>query len=541
MHGGGGVVTSGHPAVSAAGVEVLRAGGNAVDAAVGAFFTSFHAEPLLSSAAGGGFAVAVVDGEPAAWDFFATAPGLGGDPRPYQPPPGAFYAAEVDFGSARQTFHVGPGSVAVPGALAGLCTAQREAGRLSLPAVLEPARRACETGTPTRWMGAFAARLLAPIVRSTPEFERFFMGPHGGLVEADDLYRNADLGRFYDALVAVGSEGLWHDGPLTDLLVAEVAGRGGGLTRADLTTYAVKRRMPVTLRRDDGTMLLLAPPTSSGGMLLAYGTALLDGQPTPPQGSAREVLLLRAVMAETLHARAEVIGEQTPSVQHAERLLDPGTIASGRRRLASLLDRGVGALPPEPSSRLGSTTHVSAIDRHGNACSITVSAGECSGLVLPGHGVFLNNFLGEQDINPGGFHRLAPGARMASSMTPMVLRHPDGRLTALGSGGSNRIRTALLQVVRNLVVHRLTPEESVAADRLHYEDGTLYAEIAGRYAEAVPALARDGLSVSPFPQPSMYFGGAHLASRAPDGRVHGMGDPRRAGAAAVEEPYFDGK
>lgn len=534
VSGRGGVVASGHPAVSAAGIEILARGGNAVDAAVGAFFTSFHAEPLLGSPAGAGFLVARVDGQPAAWDFFANAPGLGRGEAPYTPGPGAFFCTEVDFGSATQEFHVGPGSVAVPGALAGLCVAQREAGRLSLSEVLGPARRACAEGTATLGMGAFAVQLLAPIVRSDPPFERYFQGPSGALLVEGEPFHNPDLGRFYDALATAGSEAVLYDGALTGPLVAEVQGRGGGLTREDLRAYRVRREDPVQVALGDGTRLLLCPPASSGGMLLAYGAALLDGLPAPALGSCEDVLLLRAVMAETLHARAEVLGGDTPRPAHADRLLAPATLAAGRARVRTLLDRGPGPLPPEPSEPLGSTTHVSVIDRDGNACAVTVSNGECSGLVLPGHGVFLNNFLGEADLNPHGFHRWPPGTRLGSSMTPLLALRPDGTVLAVGSGGSNRIRSALLQVVRNLAVHGLPAEDAVCADRLHYEDHRLYAEAADRYAESTAALEAEGLDLARFHGHNMFFGGAHLALRRPDGTVTGVGDPRRSGAAAVE-------
>ncbi|PIV98038.1 MAG: hypothetical protein COW42_16980, partial [Deltaproteobacteria bacterium CG17_big_fil_post_rev_8_21_14_2_50_63_7] len=123
-----GAVSAGHPEVAEVGAEILGRGGNAVDAAIAAFFTAFHAEPMLSSVGGGGFLVARVDGELSSYDFFAAAPGLGASEGPYKPGPGAFWGLEVDFGAATQTFHVGPGSIAVPGALAGLCTAHRDYG-----------------------------------------------------------------------------------------------------------------------------------------------------------------------------------------------------------------------------------------------------------------------------------------------------------------------------------------------------------------------------------------------------------------------------
>jgi gamma-glutamyltranspeptidase/glutathione hydrolase len=165
-----------------------------------------------------------------------------------------------------------------------------------------------------------------------------------------------------------------------------------------------------------------------------------------------------------------------------------------------------------------------------------MSAGECSGLVLPETGVFLNNFMGEADIHPLGFHQLAPGTRLTSSMTPLLIEHGDGAITAVGTGGSSRIRTALLQVIRNLVTHGMEPARAVHADRVHYEDDVLYLEAATTLAEVGPALEREGARVGLFHGRNMFFGGAHLASRAPDGRVYGVGDDRRSGAARVLTP-----
>ncbi len=531
VKGRGGVVSAGHPATAAAGAEILARGGNAVDAVVAAMFTAFHSEPLLTSAAGGGFLVTRVDGEPAAWDFFARAPGLGTGAKPYQAPDGAFWGETVDFGSATQTFHIGPGSIATSFALQGLAEAQQQAGRLTLKEVCEPAWKAAHEGTVMTQMGAFVSVLLEPIVRAVPEFEKYFIDDEGNLIAPGTRFHNPDLAKLWDAVAADGGRVLTQ-GPLADRLLAEVRGKGGGLTAQDLAQYQTSRTQPFHHVLTDGTELLAAPMPSSSGMLIAFADALFAGFDTPSFGSAAEVLLRRAVIAEAFHARAVIIGNETPSQAHADRMLSDKSIAVGRAAVRKWLDLGVGELPEIPSNELGSTTHISAIDADGNAAATTCSNGECSTVIVPGTGVFLNNFLGEDDINPGGFHRLAPGTPMGSSMCPMLLNSAK-HTVALGSGGSNRIWTALLQTTRNLLVHGKHPARAVNSDRVHFEAGKMAGEAANDMRDALDALVAEGLQLGRFDAPNMFFGGTHLAIRSADTEVLGVGDERRSGAAAV--------
>jgi gamma-glutamyltranspeptidase/glutathione hydrolase len=525
------VVAAGHPAVADAARRTLVRGGNAVDAVVAAMFVSFHAEPILAGPGGAGFLVARIDGEPAAWDFFSTAPGLGTGTDPYKPKPGGFFGVDCDFGSTVQTFYVGAGSVAVPSGMQGMLAVQSEAGRLTLAEVLEPGVAACAEGTEVTRMSWVVSTLLRGIVDSTHEYSAFFTQPNGDLLAPGQRFRNPDLGNLYETVIREGSSAM-VDGAPARALVAEVQRHGGGLTMADMAAYRVARSKPLVGRMGDAEMLLVPPP-SSGGMLIGYGAALLDGFDVPEPGSRGDVLLMRAVLAESLRARGEVVGSSTPSMAHAHTFADGAFVEAGRKRVQTLLDRGPEALPPLVTPSLGSTTHVSVIDGDGNAAACTVSIGEASGLVVPGYGIFPNNFLGEEDLNPLGFHAFPPGVRMGSSMSPTLLVQPDGAMVALGTGGANRIRTALLQVMRHVVRHDATVDEAVRWDRLHYENDTLYAECANGYADAIGSLEADGTPLTPFPEPNMFFGGVHVAARSSDGEVLGVGDDRRSGEVAV--------
>jgi gamma-glutamyltranspeptidase/glutathione hydrolase len=180
---------------------------------------------------------------------------------------------------------------------------------------------------------------------------------------------------------------------------------------------------------------------------------------------------------------------------------------------------------------LGSTTHISVLDALGEAASLTMSNGEGCGHTLARWGVHINNFLGEEDINPGGFHRWPAGARMTTMMAPTIVLRDGDPVCALGSGGSNRIRSAILQVLLGMLVSGRPLAEAVEAPRLHVEGKRLWFESKGLDADAIECLRRRWPDATEFVQPNMFFGGVHAAARE-QGELHGAGDPRRSGAVA---------
>jgi gamma-glutamyltranspeptidase / glutathione hydrolase len=181
------------------------------------------------------------------------------------------------------------------------------------------------------------------------------------------------------------------------------------------------------------------------------------------------------------------------------------------------------------SGPLGSTTHIAVLDAHGWACSVTCSNGSASGVIVPGTGVHLNNMLGEQDLNPQGFHQHTPGRRIPSMMSPtVVLNHGVAEL-ALGSAGSNRIRSAIMQTIVRSIDDGRRAAEAVDAPRVHFENGIIYAE---------PGIDLTGLAPGPheiatFRARNLFFGGVQAVAREPDGSFSGGGDPRRGGASIV--------
>ena len=179
------------------------------------------------------------------------------------------------------------------------------------------------------------------------------------------------------------------------------------------------------------------------------------------------------------------------------------------------------------------TTHISVIDGRGNAASLSISNGEGSAYIVPGTGVMLNNMLGEADINIGGFHQWPEDARMSSMMAPSMIVGGAGDMVAMGSGGSNRIRTALLQVMLNLCAFTIPLDRAVGSPRVYFEDGVL--SIEGDFGEAQrAALTRAFPDAEVWAERNLFFGGVHAVRFEPaTGRFDGAGDPRRGGVALV--------
>lgn len=474
---GRGAVAAGEERVVAVGAEVLAAGGNAVDAVVAAGFASAVAEPALSSLGGGGFCVVrTAAGEEVVVDFFVDTPGLG---LPARPDP-HFVPVTVRFPGADQVFLVGMASVAVPGTLAGLLHLHRRFGRLPLAEVVEPAARLAAGGLELSEFQAYALGLLGPIFLST-EGSRAIYAPGGRLARAGDRIANPDLAAFLRALPD-GAGDDFHCGAVARRVAEDMAAGGGLVTAQDLAAYRVVERRPLDVPFR-GSRLLANPPPATGGSLVGRALATVDRR--LPAGAAW--------------------GDPAHAVALVEAMVD----AESARRAAG-----------------SGTTHVSVADGDGDVAAMTISNGEASGYVVPGTGVMLNNMLGEDDLHPEGFHRDPPGHRVASMMSPAVVVGADGRpVLALGSGGSKRIRSAVLQVAVATLALGVDLDAAVRAPRLHWDGDAVQAE-PGWPAGAIGAVA-ERWPVREWPAPNMYFGGLNAVVPG----VAAAGDPRRAGAA----------
>jgi gamma-glutamyltranspeptidase / glutathione hydrolase len=502
-----GVVAAGHPRTAEAGADVLRAGGNAVDAAVAAVLMSFVAESPLTGPGAGGFMVVHTAGESHLLDFFVAAPGLGLDGRE----PTALVPIDVRFSEdAIQRFNVGPASCGAYGTTLGLAETLRRFGTVSLGELTSAPARAARDGVAVVPMQAFLFTVLEPIITSTPECAAIY-APEGRLLAEGDTIRLPDLGDLLDRLGAEGPAFL-YTGDVAHAVSDWVLERGGMLSRNDLASYHVIEREParVTYRGRD---VITNPPPSSGGILIADALGILERLDQP-----HDAYLIAEVIESTNRARDEEFHEGLATEGFLEQFLAKQALDS---------------VATEVRSRLGNTTHISVMDAEGSCASVTCSNGSCSGVVVAGTGMHLNNMLGEQDLNPFGFHRHQPGTRVPSMMAPTVVLRDGSPEIAIGSAGSNRIRSAILQTVLGVVDHGMAAQEAVEAPRLHVEEGGVDAE-PGMEAAGLDRLEEVGFTVRRWSELNLFFGGVQAVARNPDtGELTGGGDPRRGGAVSV--------
>ncbi len=512
-----GAVACGHPVTAAAVEEILTEGGNAFDAVLAGLCASCVAEPILSSLGGGGFLLASpAEGEEALYDFFVDTPRRR---RPAEET--SFYPIHADFGTATQEFHIGLGATAVPGQVKGLFRIHRDLGTLPLERILEPAIRAARAGVELRAVDAYLIEVVSPILLAEAEACALYTDATGNLLRQGDKLRQPDLADSFEALLREGERLFYGDGDLGRKLLEACRERGGHLLQEDLAGYEVKLRKPIARSYRDAE-ILSNPPPSAGGILIGFALELLSSLALQELDAAGRLTTLGRVMALTNQARIETAldAQLAAEGEAARRLYAPDLLARYRQEVAGA--------PPAPRG----TTHISVVDAEGNVAAMSLSNGEGCGQILPGTGIMPNNMLGEEDLNPGGMSGWREGCRMSSMMAPTVARCRDGSLIGLGSGGSNRIRTAILQVLINLLDHDLPLKEAVEAPRLHVEGGVANFEGGSARLDlsAMGPLVERSLD---WPEHNLFFGGVHSVRRDSDGTLSAAGDPRRGGAARV--------
>jgi gamma-glutamyltranspeptidase / glutathione hydrolase len=497
--GGTAAVAAGHPLTLRAAHDALAAGGNAFDAAVAAGFTSAVAEPMLSGLAGGGFLLAAPVGEePVLHDFFVDVPGVQADgtdapatrretatpatPAAHGETAAHGEAVTIRFRGATQQFHVGAGSVATPGCLAGYLHVHARLGRLPLAELVRPAARLARDGVVLGAEQASIVRLLAPIVTRGADGRTRFAGVDGGAFGDEQPVVNTALAAFLDD-VAEGRRTSFADADLGARIVAALRAEGSVMTLADLAGHRVVERAPLVVPLGDATLLTNPAPSFGGGLIAAALGGLL-ALPPEQRGVAGDGRRLVA-LADTL-----------------------ATLSARHRR-----SRG--------------TTHISIRDAEGNVASMTTSNGSNSGVDLAGTGVMANNIMGEEDLHPLGAALARPGERVGSMMAPSLLLRPGRPAVVLGSGGSERIRSALTQVIAALLLDGLPLSAAVLAPRLHVTaDGVAQLE-PGFDPQAIAVLAAER-RVNVWSATDLYFGGVHAVDAA---GAH-VGDPRRGGVSA---------
>jgi gamma-glutamyltranspeptidase/glutathione hydrolase len=488
------------------GALIADAGGNAVDAAIGANLVAMITEPGVCALGGGGFVTVWPDqADPVTFDGYMEMPGRG--LRSDQFGGGAFDVT-MEYGGGVTTT-VGHGSVATPGALAAFSLASERFGVLPWRDILEPIVEVVRRGFPMSQASRLYLEYSAESVFGWEPESRAALFPDGSLVEEGDLVFIPELA---DSLRTIADDGVasFYEGDIARLISDDIMGHGGILTRADLSAYRVVERPSLQTELDDWKIATNPGPAIGGASLTAM-LFLLEGPGFAGWNTEGMHHLVRSQQA-VLGFRREFLDTAEDRSIVIQRLLDLSHTGDWRRLLTS-----------------PSTVHASAVDDDGNACSITMSAGYGSGVMPPRTGIWLNNSLGELELNRRGFHTLPPGTRMVSNMAPTVGRRADGAVLSIGSPGADRITTAILSTLLNLIHLGMDLDEAIQHPRLHVE----YTDAGGRVAyEPGLDVEQMGLINRSFATTDMFFGGVGAALFEPERGLTAAADHRRTGGVA---------
>jgi len=483
--------------------EVADVGGNAVDCALAAALLTINTEPGVCALGGSAFITIWSDGaDPITVDGNVAVPGKGlSDSGRKQ---GAVEVS-VNYGGGITTL-VGPGSVSVPGTLAAMEDAWQNYGSASWRAIFEPTIRACREGFPLSAACHYYLGYSGDIIFGRSEDgHRALHRDDGSLIDAGDAVHVPHLADTLDAIASDGAR-LFYEGEIARAISAHCRDGGGMLTLEDLSSYRAVERKPLITSIGDWQLASNPPPAVGGSMLAAMllACANLDGDGWDTDSLGRLIESQRACLdfRQRNLDLAENVGEE------AARLIDAAR--SGR-----LLSRWTSA----------STVHTSVVDDSGNGCAITASSGYGSGEMPAGTGLWLNNCLGEIELNRRGLDAGPPGARLPSNMTPSVARRA-GAVLAAGSPGADRITTAMQQFLINYMQLGMSLADAIAHPRVHVDTSGHVVQLKAEPGLDLPEV---DLPVSVFPGLVMYFGGVGAAVFDDNDGFAVAADPRREG------------
>lgn len=489
-----GMVVTNHPLGSAAGAEMLAAGGNAVDAAIAALFALTVVEPMMVGIFGAGMThLRLADGRHTAIDNYSVAPAAA-RPDTYRPMSDTwpdYLRAEGDVNS------VGVLSAGVPGTLKGWCEVLDRFGTLPLDAVLEPAIRHAARGFQATPYLVEAITESAPDLARFPASARTFL-PHAAPLKPGALLRQPDYAATLRAIAAKGPDVL-YGGDLGSVIADFIQREGGMITLADLRRYQTVERTPI-LGEYRGFTIAGVPPTSAGGIHLIEMLNILEGYDLRAMGygTAESIHLLAEVMKIAFADRTAATGDPAFVDIPVARLIAKDYATSRRADIDMKRAGRYGAGVPALGS--AHTTHLTVADSDGNVVAMTQTINSLFGskVTVPGTGVLLNNTMALFDPHPGHALSVAPGKRMTSSMAPTMV-FGDGRpVLALGLPGGVRIFTSVLQALVNVIDHGMTLQEAVEAPRIWTQGQEL--EVESAIPEAVrAALAARGHEIAAVP------------------------------------------
>jgi gamma-glutamyltranspeptidase / glutathione hydrolase len=481
--GSRGMVVSNHPLASAAGMEMLAAGGNAIDAAIATLFVLTVVEPMMVGIIGGGMAhIRLADGSHRFIDGQSTVP-LRVRPDTYRSKPGS---AHDVFDTIDDENLTGPKAVAVPGSLKAWCETQQRFGTMSLADVMQPAIKHASRGfLVTPYLHECIVDGASEMLRDKAISAIYL--PNGSPLKAGDRVMQAEYAQTL-ATIARDGEAALYRGPLGDILLDYMKAHGGFITREDLTSYKTVERAPIR-GAYRGWEILGPPPPAASGVHIAQMLNILEGYDLAAMGfgTAETIHHLAEVLKIAFADRAAASGDPDFIKVPVEQLISKDYAGERRRAIDSSRAQRWGAGVQQLEG--AHTTHMTAADAMGNVVATTQTINNLFGakFLIPGLGTVPNNYMNLYDPRPGHALSLAPGKRVTTSMSPMMaLRH--GKLVyALGLPGGKRIFPSALQALINLIDHGMSLQEAVEAPRVWTEGNALEVE------SAVPERVRADL------------------------------------------------
>ena len=479
-----GMVVSNHPLASAAGAEMLAAGGNAIDAAISTLFTLTVVEPMMVGIIGGGMAhIRLADGSHRFIDGQSTVP-LAVRPDTYKSKPGSAHDVFDTVGDENLN---GPKAVAVPGSLKAWCETLQRFGTMSLADVMQPAIKHAARGyAVTPYLHECITDSAVVMLQDKPISAIYL--PKGEPLKPGERVVQSEYAETLTYIAQHGPDALYN-GLLGNVLVDYMKAKGGFIAHEDLRTYKTVERKPIRANYR-GWEILGPPPPAASGVHIAQMLNILEGYDIAASGFGT---------AQTIHYLAEVL-----KIAFADREAasgDPAYINVPVERLTSktYADERRRAIDPARAQKWGAgiaqlesadTTHMTAADAFGNVVATTQTINNLFGakILIPGLGTIPNNYMNLYDPRPGHALSLAPGKRVTTSMSPMMALR-DGKLRyALGLPGGKRIFPSAMQALINLIDHGMSLQEAVEAPRVWTEGNALEVE------QGVPEAVRAKLT-----------------------------------------------
>ena len=498
-----GNISTGSEDASLAAKEILKFGGNAFDAAVSAIFVSMTSEFALTGAYGGGTLLGIQhNSSPFVYDFFVDSPINTNKNR-------EFINVNVNFGETSQGFNIGKGSIATPGNLMGLIEIQKQYGVLDIKDVLQHAIYIANHGVAITSYQGYILSLIKPIL----EFDTYtktLLFKDKKLINKGDTFKNPDFANFLEQLSIEGDNYLYKNRGSS--LIIDFMKDGGLINKDDLLDYQVIERKPLITKFYD-KKIITNPPPSNGGSLISFILNLLSNKLKKHEVNKRE-LIFAMRLAQIVRKDINV------------KKLDIKNLFNKQfyNKYSDIYHRIIEDNTYKDKSGSGSTTHVSIVDSNNNCASITTSNGAGSGYIVPDTGIMMNNMLGEEDLNPKGFHSWDTSKRMQTMMSPTIISGNLGPELILGSGGSNRIRSAIQQVIINYYINQMDLKNSINSPRLHLD---------GKIIQCEKGLDCQDLDfkwskVNQWDEKNLFFGGVNAVTK-----KEAVGDHRRDGYGLI--------